>query len=238
VSVATEAPARLDAGPPTGRSGGGGGDGGGGGGWSGGRDHGGDDAERRQAAARLVVVGMWVALLPILMLFLAFVSAYVVRQGLGSGWLAVALPQLVWVNTVVLVMSSLSLERGRRQLMTAEQGAALASGVSGSRAQPWLSVTLALGVLFVIGQAIAWQQLRGQGVGMSTSPYSAFFYLLTGTHAVHLAGGLLGLGAAVFWPERGFRNLTRAVAVKVAAIYWHFMGALWLGLLLLLVFRR
>ena len=67
---------------------------------------------------------------------------------------------------------------------------------------------------------------------MGTTPYSSFFYLLTAAHAVHLAGGVLALAAGCFWPESGFRNLTRRTAVKVAAIYWHFMGVLWLGLVL------
>jgi cytochrome c oxidase subunit 3 len=169
---------------------------------------------------------MWIALAPILMLFMAFASAYVVRQGLGRDWVAVPVPNLLWVNTLVLLGSSLALERGRR----IER--------AGGRGQPWLLFTLALGIGFVAGQLAAWRQLGQQGVGLSTTPYSSFFYLLTGAHGVHLTGGLLGLMAAASWPERGWGRLPRTVALRLAAIYWHFMGVLWLGLFLLLILWR
>ena len=55
---------------------------------------------------------------------------------------------------------------------------------------------------------------------------------------VHLAGGILGLGAVALWPAAGFRRITRPVAIRIAAIYWHFMGVLWLGLFLLLMLWR
>jgi cytochrome c oxidase subunit 3 len=110
-------------------------------------------------------------------------------------------------------------------------------GVSGGD-RPWLAATLGLGVLFVAGQLWAWRELAGRGVGLSTTPYSSFFYLLTGAHAVHLACGLLGLTAAAMWPDQGFGRLPRAVAIRLAAIYWHFMGLLWLGLFLLLLLWR
>jgi cytochrome c oxidase subunit 3 len=209
--------ARRRGGGDGGRRGGDGGRGPGGGG------NGGDD-EGRAEVARLVVIAMCIGLAPILMLFLAFISAYVVRQGLGTDWLALDLPGLVWVNTVVLLASSVTLEIGRR------------AAVRGEGSDRWLRATLGLGIVFVLGQLVAWLELEARGIGMGTSASSAFFYLLTGAHALHVAGGILGLGAAAFWPERAFRNLNRAVAVKVASIYWHFMALIWLGVLALLVF--
>ncbi len=198
--------------PPFGGNGGSGNGGFGGGG--------GDGA----AAERMVLVGVWVALAPILMLFLAFASAYVVRRGLGTQWVTVDLPALVWLNTAMLAASSWALQRARGKLQRGEDAHRL------------LVATLGLGILFMLGQVAAWWQLRSTGVGMSGSPHGAFFYLLTGAHAVHLLGGVVALAAAAFWPEAGFKRLRRSAAVRVAAIYWHFMGALWLGLIALLQF--
>ena len=173
--------------------------------------------------AQMAVTAMWVALAPILMLFMAFLSAYVVRRGLGQGFGSVSVPSLLWGNTAILLVSSVVLERARRK------------AASGGRPAPWLWATFALGALFVLGQLLAWRELAAGGVAIGTTPYSAFFYVLTGAHAVHLAGGLIGLGAVALWPASGVRRIPRPVAIRVAAIYWHFMGLLWLVLFSLLI---
>ena len=173
--------------------------------------------------AQMATTAMWVALAPILMLFMAFLSAYVVRRGLGQGFGSVSVPSLLWLNTGVLLLSSLMLERARRR------------AVAGAQPAPWLWATFGLGALFVAGQLLAWRELAAHGVAIGTTPYSAFFYLLTGAHAVHLAGGMLGLGAVALWPAARMRRIPRPAAIRVAAIYWHFMGLLWLVLFSLLI---
>ena len=174
----------------------------------------------------LASLGMWIALAPIGMLFLAFVSAYVVRRGLGGDWMPVRLPALLWANTAILLVSSATLELGRR---------ALRRGVADGG---WIWATFGLGVAFLTGQVIVWFQLAAAGLDLGTTPYGSFLYLLTGTHAVHLAGGILGLLAAAVWPRDGWKEMSRAGTVRVAAIYWHFMDLLWVGIFLLLVLGR
>jgi cytochrome c oxidase subunit III len=174
----------------------------------------------------LASLGMWIALAPIGMLFLAFISAYVVRRGLGGDWMPVRLPALLWANTAILLASSVTLELGRRAL---RRGAADAG---------WIWATFGLGVAFLAGQILAWFQLVDGGLDMGSTPYGSFLYLLTGTHAVHLAGGILGLLAAAVWPRDGWKAMSRAGTVHVAAIYWHFMDLLWVGIFLLLVLGR
>jgi cytochrome c oxidase subunit 1 len=191
---------------------------------TGGGGSGGDDwAEpERPAGPHIAVFGIWIALASIFMLFMAFVSAYVVRQGLGNGWRGVPVPSLLWATTAILLASSLVLERGRRVLR--QNGAA----------RGWLVTTLGLGIVFVIGQVMAWRQLSVQGNGMGTTPFTSFFYLLTGAHALHLAGGIVGLAIAAAWPTKRWPRTPPEVVTRVAAIYWHFMGILWLGLFALL----
>ncbi len=174
----------------------------------------------------LATLGMWLALGSISMLFLALASAFVVRRGLGGDWIPVQLPALVWANTGVLLLSSLTLELGRRALRRGRTDQGLA----------W--TTLGLGVTFLVGQLVAWNQLTSSGVSVGTTPYGSFFYVLTGTHAVHLAGGILGLLAVALWPQQGWKGVPRAGAAKVAGLYWHFMDILWVGILLLLVLGR
>ena len=174
----------------------------------------------------LATLGMWLALGSISMLFLALTSAFVVRRGLGGDWIPVRLPVLVWANTGVLLLSSVTLELGRRALR------------SGRTDHGFAWTTLGLGVTFLAGQVVAWNQLMSSGVSVGTTPYGSFFYVLTGTHAVHLAGGILGLLAVALWPQQGWKGVPRTGAVKVAGLYWHFMDILWVGILLLFVLGR
>jgi len=174
----------------------------------------------------IAALGVWVALTPIVMLFLAFVSAFIVRRGLGEGWSAIRLPALIWVNTAMLLVSSFTLELARR------------AARRGRRDVGWMGRTLLLGAMFLAGQTIAWKQLLGSGMSLGLNPYGSFFYLLTGCHAVHLAGGLVALVGAVLWPKDGTRKLSRAGAIRVSAIYWHFMTIVWVGIVALLMIGR
>jgi cytochrome c oxidase subunit 3 len=191
-----------------------------------------------RSPASLAVFGIWIALVPIFMLFAALATAFVVRHEIHLGWGAVELPQIIWLNTIVLIASSVTLERGRRLLTGATSEEGDEDAVFRARSQRWLVATLVLGVLFMVGQLVAWTQLMAQGVAARGSVHGTFFMLLTGAHALHLVGGLIGLALAAFWPGDAFRRLSRAVAVRVTAIYWHFLLALWLALLSLLVLVR
>jgi cytochrome c oxidase subunit 3 len=100
----------------------------------------------------------------------------------------------------------------------------------------WLGSTLALGLIFVVGQFVAWSQLKSQGVYLATSPTSSFFYVLTVIHAIHVAGGLGGLTRVILKTSGHVFTLKRST-LDGTAYYWHFMGALWIYLLLLLWFK-
>ncbi len=206
------------------------------------------DFPKRLRRARL---GVLVALTPVLMLFVSFTSAYVVRQGLPTldpetnllvkDWIPVKLPTLLLVNTFVLVLSSIGMELARRQ--TKAQARAALSGAQTlpntfSNSMPWLSMTLILGLLFLFGQWTAWKQLAASGFYVSTTPSSSFVYLLTGTHAVHLMGGILTLFAAGIASFLGINLLRRSIIVDVTAWYWHFMAVLWVYIFCLLKFAK
>jgi cytochrome c oxidase subunit 3 len=109
-------------------------------------------------------------------------------------WIPVALPRLLLLNTFVLLVSSLSMELARRQLQDALATSSPAGNTLSSKIRmPWLGVTLVLGLAFLFGQWAAWQQLAANGFYVATTPSSSFVYLLTGTHAAHLLGGVLAL---------------------------------------------
>jgi len=221
------------------------------GGGDGGRpDPGSPDYGARLRRARL---GLAVALTPITMLFVAFTSAYIVRQGLPTfdphtntvvhDWIPVPLPtRLFLVNTVVLLLSSVTIEYARRQLarQVALEPVQSIPGVSlgTERKFPWLALTLVLGLCFLVGQWLAWSDLAARGFYVATGPSSSFVYLLTGAHAVHLFGGILALLAAGAAVALSRPLASRRIVVDVTAWYWHFMALLWIYILALLEFAH
>jgi len=160
------------------------------------------------------------------MTFAAFTSALVVRQGTAP-LQPITLPPVLYLNTLVIIASSFTLELSRRQI------AAFMGGVKDRTINPgrWLYVTLFLGLLFVAGQTFAWLQLKSQGFGLATNVSYSFFYVLTVAHALHLLGGLGGLVRAIVKLNR---SVLRRSTLDATSRYWHFMGALWVYLLLLL----
>jgi cytochrome c oxidase subunit 3 len=207
------------------------------------------DFDARLRRARL---GMGVAVAGIVMIFVSFTSAYVVRQGLPTidprtgtlvrDWIPVRLPALLLVNTCVLLFSSLTMALARRQVSSE---AALASGavIPGVAVEErgrisWLALTVVLGLSFLTLQWMAWRELAASGFYVATSPSSSFVYLLTGMHGVHLLGGVLALlvaGAAALWRRP---VSSRLVILDVTGWYWHFMAVLWIYILCLLEFAR
>ena len=188
----------------------------------------GDDGKRRRPGGRpspnRYYTGITLGIVSILMFFMALASAFLVRRGTSGDWIPVHLPAVLWLNTLALIASSVTLERARRSLSRLD--------VSGFR-KLW-AVTTGLGALFLIGQLVAWRQLVTQGVFMASNPASSFFYIFTAAHGVHLLGGV---GALVYVLVRKFdnnRSIALPTAAEVASYYWHFMDGLWVFLLALL----
>jgi cytochrome c oxidase subunit 3 len=176
-------------------------------------------------------LGLWFFLATVVMLFAAFSSAYLVRLASGA-WSAIDLPGVLWVSTAILVASSAMLEMARLRL--------------GTTATRWLGATLALGLLFLTGQAMAWRALQLAGVFLPQSPHAAFLYIFTALHGAHVAGGLIWL--AVVWRGAVRSRSTGGRAARAAgpllddrlarcATYWHFMGGLWVYLFAVLHLR-
>ena len=177
-------------------------------------------------------IGMWVALASVTMMFTSLSSAYIVRANSANDWTPLPMPRVLIVSTLMILASSVTLELARRKLK-----ASLTKAYT-----QWVVVTVILGIGFLASQLYAWQQLKSWGLYLQSNPHSSFFYLLTGAHAVHLAGGLLGL--SFLWLRS--RSVTSEVAVltkrqastDAVTIYWHFMDALWIYLFLLLFLWR
>jgi cytochrome c oxidase subunit 3 len=203
--------------------------GGGGGGTPppGGDDDGGGDGNRHRpdqpASPKRYYTAIALGLVSILMFFMALASAFLVRRSGSGDWVPVHLPMVLWINTLILIASSLTLELARKRLAD--------SNLAAFRTL-WI-VTTGFGALFLIGQLVAWRQLVAQGVYMASNPASSFFYIFTGAHGVHLLGGV---GALLYVTFRKVdkRGIALPTAAEITSYYWHFMDGLWVFLLALL----
>jgi cytochrome c oxidase subunit III len=182
-----------------------------------------------------------------LMFFIALVSAFFARQATGHfdasnvwvfDWRPLPIPPVLWINTAVMLLSSMTMEVARRQFFretdVMEEWLGLGRPMV-RRAAPWLAATAVLGAFFLAGQWIAWKQLVAEGVFFASNPSSHFFYLITGTHAIHLFVGVLALSGCMISLVLLRRVEMRQVAVDCTAWYWHTMGLFWFFLFGLLV---
>lgn len=198
--------ARLDdsgGGPPSGDYGDGGGD---------------ERPHPRRTPAGTYTIGMIVAMGGSTMFFLALISASVVHKGMpGSDWMPLRPPSLLWLTSAIAIASSFTIVQARRMLKRG-QDASFAL---------WWKVSAILGLGFLCGQVLAWRQLVSAGVYMVSNPSVSFFYVFTAAHGLHLLGGVI----ALLWiGYRQPRVVPRNTSTKVAALYWHFVTALWLVL--------
>jgi cytochrome c oxidase subunit 3 len=174
--------------------------------------------------------GIWVALAAITMSFAAFTSALIVRQGTVP-LVHITLPPVLYLNTLVIIASSFTLEVARRRIAAFMGGLKSKGGNQAAAPAQWLYITLFLGLLFVAGQTFAWVQLKSQGFGLATNISYSFFYVLTVAHALHVFGGLGGLVRVI---AKLHKSVLRRSTLDATSKYWHFMGVLWVYLLLLL----
>ena len=166
-----------------------------------------------------VKVALGVLLAVITSLFALFISAYWIRMEL-SDWRPLPEPGLLWANTGILFLGSVGLQWAWR--------AAAKGDWAGLRKGMLAGGLCALA--FMVGQVAAWQQLLGLGYYAQSNPANAFFYVLTGLHVLHLAGGLVAWARTARRAWAGESLPEARLGVELCAVYWHFLFVVWLVL--------
>lgn len=172
-------------------------------------------------------------LIAILMTFGGLIAAYVViATNNVAEWKPFALPVQVWISTAIIFASSFAYHFAQTAIERNSQ----------ESAKRWLIVTTVLGASFISSQILAWIALSNRGFYLSGNPYAGFFYVLTAVHAIHVLGGITALGSVMLrsWlPTSDADSIKKRAALSwVVGWYWHFMGALWLVLFVLLGFWK
>lgn len=181
---------------------------------------------KRQKAQRNL---MWLAIGSMVMVFAGLTSAYVVRRGAGD-WFSIVLPQIFWVSSAVIIFSSITINLS---LQSFKKNNIMAGTI-------FLGVTFLLGLLFAWFQFKGWGELTRNGIylvqakGQTNLVSGSFIYLLSGLHLAHLAGGILALLFTFVRALMGRYSPANTHGVRLCAIYWHFLDALWIYLFLFL----
>lgn len=170
---------------------------------------------------------VWLFIITIIMLFASQTSAYLVRRAEGN-WVEFEIPQIFWVSTIVLIVSSISMHFALRAAKANKQ-AVLKLAVA---------ITFVFGIAFLVMQYMGWQNLQQQGVFLKGNPSGSFFYVFTGLHMAHL---LLGLGILIATFIMAFRmkiDSKNTLLVELCATSWHFLDLLWVYLFVFLLYFR
>ena len=183
-----------------------------------------ETANQAPMNANAKVVALETLLAVVTSFFALIMSAYGLRMDYAD-WVPLNEPELLWLNTGMLVLASFVLQWTRN------------GAVSGrvSRVKPGLIVTGLLTVAFLAGQFAAWRMLSASGQYVSSNPANAFFYLMTAAHALHILGGMYVWARATLRVVNGAHPDTIRQSVVLCTVYWHFLLIVWLvmfGLLL------
>ncbi len=169
-------------------------------------------------------LGLRVFLVVVMVVFSLMVAAYTERK-VFSDWHSVPIPPLLWLNTVILILSSAAMQWA---LVSARWG----------RMEGLRLGLIAGGVMafaFLAGQLLAWRELVASGYYVASDPANAFFYMLTAVHGVHLFGGLVAWARTMAKVRRGQGPIQVRMSVELCTLYWHFLLLIWLVLFVLLL---
>jgi cytochrome c oxidase subunit 3 len=143
-------------------------------------------------------------------------AAYFIRMTYAD-WQALPVPALLWLNTAILILSSVALQWARTS-----------GPQQADRVRRGLLAGGALAFAFLVGQLLVWRQLESLGYFVDTNPSNSFFYLITALHGLHLLGGLVAWFRASLRLWRGAEVAKIRMSVDLCAVYWHFLLLVWL----------
>jgi len=166
---------------------------------------------------------MWIFLVSVVMLFAALTSGYIVRKAQGD-WVNFELPSIFLISCFVVVSTSATMVLAQ-WAQKKESKLLMQLGLLGS---------LILGVVFVLMQLQGWQELMDSGIYLVGNPSGSFVFVISGLHAVHFVVGIAVILISLLRSLLLSKEEIQLQKISSVAIYWHFVGALWIYLYLFL----
>ena len=185
--------------------------------------------EEKRAKARKNM--LWFGIVSLLMAFAGWTSAYIVSSS-REDWLRdYDLPSAFLFSTGIILLSSLTYHLAKRSEGRGE----------GRKSTLLLMSTLALGLLFIGLQVYGFLQMNAQGyyfTGPTSTITMSYIFLIAAVHIVHVIAGLLSLMVVLYRQVRGKYAGGRLLGFELGLTFWHFLGGLWLYLILFFYFFR
>jgi len=187
-----------------------------------------DNGRAAPAPLRTGLLGMRLLILALSMLFAASIFGYLVIRSRATVWPPPGVPRLpssLWISTLIIVISSVTMQAAVRAAR-ADRKSALRAG---------MVFTTLLGAAFLVSQTVNWFALVAANLTAKTNLYGFTFYMLTGLHAAHVIGGLIPLAVVTARAFRGHYSAAAYSGVAYCAVYWHFLDAVWVILFAVLM---
>ena len=171
-------------------------------------------------------MGLWVGVGSIVMMFAGLTSAYIVKKS-QANWLEFDLPNLFWFSTLVILVSSFTIQMAVKKAKAGEM----------DQYRGFLSVTAILGITFIILQLRGFQALELQNValtGVRSNSAGSFLLVIAGLHLLHLVGGVIAIAVISLKARAAKSSTNQVLSVELVASYWHFVDILWIYLFVFL----
>ncbi|WP_264532245.1 heme-copper oxidase subunit III [Flavobacterium sp. N502540] len=188
-------------------------------------------AEEKLREAKSAKLILLFAMVSMTMMFAGLTSAFVVSKSRADWLKNFELPTAFYYSTAVILACSVTFYLAKKAIQKDNRSAVTAL----------LLGTLALGILFVVLQFAGFGQIVESGyyfTGEGSSITTTFLYVVTVTHLLHLAGGLISLLIIIYNHFKQKYNSTQTLGIELGAMYWHFLDLLWLYLFLFLYFFK
>ncbi|KAA0976587.1 heme-copper oxidase subunit III [Paeniglutamicibacter gangotriensis] len=192
----------------------------------------------------MVSVGTVVWLASELMFFAALFAMYFTLRAASPEMWATETVKLnvpfALVNTIILVSSSFTCQLGvfRAEDLKPRRTGGLFNLKEWGMVE-WFVLTVILGSIFVSVQAYEYTELVAHGIALNSNAYGSVFYMTTGFHGLHVAGGLVAfmliIGRALVARKFGHYEATGAIVVSY---YWHFVDVVWIALFAIIYFLK
>ena len=173
---------------------------------------------------------LWVSMISMTMFFAGLTSAYVVSRK-REDWVSFDLPTAFYISTILIVLSSITFILAGRLLKKEKTKISFLL----------LLVTLFLGVGFIYYQYEGFEQLRSIGLfftGPNSTVSTSFIIGITFMHVIHLIAGLIVLLVVIYNHFKSKYNASEMLGFELGAIFWHFVGVLWIYLFFFFYFIR